>query len=82
MTAVAKVVDLGHASFERFFGLSRKSASSTKRGAAFDRAIILFAADPHPMAIKAYADLRRRSPGAMLVPVFNEAILQGTQAAR
>src|SRR5262249_32786922 len=36
--------------------------------------IILFVADPHPVAVKAYADLQQRFPGAVLVPVLNDAI--------
>src|SRR5207244_9534800 len=39
--------------------------------------MILFAADPHPVAVKAYADLQRRLRNACIVPVFNETILRG-----
>ena len=39
--------------------------------------MILFAADPHPVAVKAYGDLQRRFHKALIVPVFNEAILKG-----
>jgi len=71
---IAKVVDVGHASFERFFAITQEIRFIE---AALRRSIeptILFAADPRPVAVKAYADLQRRFPDAVLVPVFNEAI--------
>ena len=73
---IPKVVDVGTASFERFFrvvqeirfikGAERRSISP----------MILFVADQHPVAIKAYADLRQRFPGAALIPVLNDAVVK------
>src|ERR1700720_3644865 len=37
----------------------------------------LFAANSHPVAINAYADLKRRLRGVIIVPVLNEEILKG-----
>ncbi len=39
--------------------------------------LILFTADPHPISAISYAQLRRRFNTAVVVPIFNEAILQG-----
>jgi len=41
--------------------------------------VILYAADPHRVAVNAYAELRQRFRRALLVPVFNDAILKGTK---
>jgi hypothetical protein len=74
---VAKVVDVGHAAFERFFAVAEEIGFA---GEARDRAIetvVLFAADPHARSVAAYADLCRRCPQTVLVPVFNEALLKG-----
>lgn len=74
---VAKVVDLGHPSFDRFFALAEEIGFADEaRGRAIET-VILFAADPHAKSAAAYADLRRRFPQAALVPVFNEALLKG-----
>lgn len=61
----AKIVDVSHASFGRFFTISKP--------------VILYAADPHRVAVNAYAELRQRFRRALLVPVFNDAILKGTK---
>jgi hypothetical protein len=74
---IAKIVDIGHASFARFFAIAEEIGFF---GEAVRRAIepvILYAADPHPVAIDAYADLKRRLRGVIIVPVLNEAILKG-----
>src|ERR1700730_1140566 len=74
---VAKIVDIGHASFERFFAIAEEIGFFRETLRRAIEPVVLFAADPHPVAINAYADLKRRLRGAILVPVFNEAILKG-----
>jgi len=74
---IAKVVDLGHGSFRQFFTVVEEIGfvdEACRRGIEL---VILFAADPHPVAAKAFADLQRRFPKAVVVAVFNEAIVQG-----
>jgi hypothetical protein len=74
---IAKVIDVGHASFERFFTITREIRFFEEARRRSIEPIILFVADPHPAAVKAYADLERRVRSAVLVPVFNEAIVKG-----
>jgi hypothetical protein len=73
----AKIVDIGHASFERFFAIAEEIGFFREALPRPIEPVILFAADPHPVAIKAYADLKRRLRGVIIVPVLNEAILKG-----
>jgi hypothetical protein len=74
---VAKVVDLGNASFERFFAIVQQIRFVEVALRQAIQPMVLFAADPHPVAVKAYAELQRRFHHVTLVPVFNEAILKG-----
>jgi hypothetical protein len=74
---IAKVVDVGHASFERFFAIMAEIGFLREAQRRSIELTILFAADPHPVSVRAYADLQRRFRNALLVPVFNEAILKG-----
>jgi hypothetical protein len=74
---VAKVVDLGTASFERFFTLAEEIGFIDAARGRVIETIVLFAADPHPKSVKVYADLLHRFPRMVLVPVFNDAILKG-----
>lgn len=72
--AVAKVIDLGTVSFERFFKLMQDLAFGLE---AHDRAIepvIVFLADPDRRSIQGYANLMARFPDLTLVPVLNEGI--------
>jgi hypothetical protein len=74
---VARIVDLDHASYKQFFTLVEELGfmeEACRRGL---EVIILFAADAHPGSAQAYGKLQRRFPGALLVAVFNEAILKG-----
>jgi hypothetical protein len=72
---IAKVVDLGNAAFARFFAITEKIGFIKEALQRSIEPVVLFAADAHPVAVRAYADLRLR--GAVVVPVFNEAILKG-----
>jgi hypothetical protein len=74
---LAKIVDLGHSSFERFFAISEEIGFFREAARRSLDPVILFAADSHPVAIDAYADLKRRLRGVIIVPVFNDAILKG-----
>ncbi len=74
---IAKVVDVGHASFERFFTITQEIRFFEETRRRGIEPMILFAADPHPAAVKAYANLQRRMRSAFLVPVLNEAIVRG-----
>lgn len=72
----SKVVDVGHAVFDRFFDIAQEIGFFEEAQHDLD-AMILFPAEPHPMAVRAYTDLRRRFPQTILTPVLNEGILKG-----
>ena len=74
---VAKVVDVGHMAFQRFFSLMDEIAFAQEAQRRALDVIILYAADAHPTSVKAYSILQRRLPSIVLVPVFNEGILKG-----
>jgi hypothetical protein len=74
---IAKVIDLGTGWYERFFAITEEIGFLAEACRQSIEPMILFAADPHPASAKAYADLRSRFPAAIVVPVFNEAILKG-----
>ena len=74
---IAKVVDVGHSSFERFFAIMAEIGFLREAQRRSIEPTVLFAADPHSVAVRAYDDLQHRLRNALLVPVFNEAILKG-----
>jgi hypothetical protein len=74
---VAKVVDVGHASFERFFALADEIGFFDETLRRAIETIVLFAAEPNAAAVNTYAALGRHFPQMVLVPVFNDAILKG-----
>jgi hypothetical protein len=74
---VPKVVDLSHALFERFFALTKEIGFIEEAARRALEPVILFAADPHPASSRAYLDLQERFADALVVPVFNHAILKG-----
>jgi hypothetical protein len=76
---VAKVIDLGGAAYRRFFAIWDEIGFLGECGRRQIEPMILFAADDHQAACAAYADLQQRFPGALVVPVFNEAITKGRQ---
>lgn len=73
----AKVVDVSHASFARFFAISQEIGFFREAAHRSIEPIVLYAADAHRVTIDAYAELKHRFRGALVVPVFNEAVLQG-----
>lgn len=70
----AKVIDLGHVVFERFFSIMQQIdfASEARRHALAP--MVLFVADPDDRAKQGYAALAARFPELPLVPLFNEAV--------
>ncbi len=74
---VAKVVDVGHESFQRFFALMDEIGFAREAQRRALDVIVLYAADAHPLSVKAYAILQRRMPEIILTPVFNDGILKG-----
>ncbi len=76
---IAKVVDLGSPAYGRFLTIMEEIgfvAECSRRGI---EPTVLFAADELPASIAAYTKLQQRFPGALVVPVFNEAITKGGQ---
>jgi hypothetical protein len=68
----AKIVDLGHTSFESFFALAQQfdfAEEANKRAIA---PAILFLITPDATSVEAYRDLRSRFPRALLAPVQNK----------
>ena len=74
---IAKVVDVGHATFERFFGLAEEIGFIEEARRHSVELLLLYAVSPHPKSANAYRKLQQRFPGLVVVPVFNEAILKG-----
>jgi len=74
---VAKVVDVGHAAFERFFAIAEEIELFAEARRRAIVPLVLFAADPHPIAATAYAELQRRLRDVVLIAVLNEGILKG-----
>ena len=75
--AIAKVVDLSHTSFERFFAIGGEIGFFDEVARRSIEPVILFIADPHSVAINAYADLSHRLRAAITIPVFNDGTLKG-----
>jgi hypothetical protein len=73
---IPKVVDLGHALFDRFFSVMQQIDFVTATHRHGVSPMVLFLADPDERARQGYAMLRDRCPGLPVVPVFNEAIPQ------
>jgi hypothetical protein len=74
---IAKVVDVGHYAFQRFFSVMDQITFAEEANRRSLEVIVLYAADAHPTSIKGYAILQRYLPTLTLVPVFNDGILKG-----
>jgi hypothetical protein len=74
---VAKVVDVGHESFQRFFSLIEEIGFAREARRRGLDVIVLYAADAHPVSTKVFSVLQRRLPNMILAPVFNDGILKG-----
>jgi len=69
---VNKVVDLGHESFDSFFGVAHRIGLTEE---ALRRSIapaVLYVLSPEPAAVERYRMLRDRFPDLTLTPVHNE----------
>jgi hypothetical protein len=73
----AKVVDLGSASFERFFTVVAQIGMMEETRRRKVEVVVLFLATPDAVSVKAYAALRRWLSGFVMVPVHNEALSRG-----
>jgi hypothetical protein len=72
----AKVVDLAHGMFDRFFAVMRQvdvAGEARRRGVV---PIVLYTADPDDRGRQGYAMLAGRFPDLALVPVLNHAVPQ------
>ena len=68
----SKIVDLGQASFERFFTLACQfgfAEQARRRGLV---PLLQYLMSPDRRSVEAYGCLCRRLPEAMLAPVYNE----------
>jgi hypothetical protein len=72
--AVAKVVDLGHAQFEQFFGVVEEIGLVRELNQRGIELVIIYPADPHPASLDHYHGLMGRFPRTVVVPVLNDAI--------
>ena len=69
-----KVIDLSYAQFDRFFEVMWEIGFIHEAKRRMIEPIILFAADPAPATVHAYAELRRRFASTAIVPVHNDHI--------
>jgi hypothetical protein len=75
---VAKVVDVSNSLFQRFFGVTDEIGFFAEAHRRAIDAIVLYPAQEHPVAVRAYEILCRRLHPALIVPVVNEAVTTGT----
>ena len=68
----AKIVDLGHQSFDAFFALAHQIGFVEEAQRRAIAPAILFLITPDATAVEAFRGLRRRFPEALLAPVHNE----------
>jgi hypothetical protein len=73
---VPKVVDLGHAVFDRFFTVIQEIGFPEEARRRRVTPVVLFVADPDRRSRQAYDMLRDRFLDLALVPVLNEALPQ------
>jgi hypothetical protein len=69
---ITRVVDLGHDTFESFFALAEHIGFTEEALARGIAPAVLFLLTPDRTAIEAFRSVRRRMPGAALIPVHNE----------
>jgi hypothetical protein len=74
---VAKVVDLGHETFETFFKVAKQIGFAEEARRRSIAPAILFVITPDNTSVEAYRSLRKRLPEATLTPVHNEILGQG-----
>jgi hypothetical protein len=69
---ITRIVDLGHASFESFFGLAYRFGFADEARSRRIGFAILYLLTPDLTSVEAYHNLRGLSPAAVLAPVHNE----------
>lgn len=69
---ITRVVDLGHDAFDSFFALAEHIGFTEEALARGIAPAVLFLLTPDRTAIEAFRSVRRRMPGAALIPVHNE----------
>ena len=74
---IAKVVDVGQASYERFVALIEEIGFIEEARRRSLDVTLLYAADQRPASAEAYRQFQQRFPNVALVPVFNQAIVEG-----
>src|SRR5271155_2841059 len=67
------VIDLGYGLFEQFFTVMAEIGFEREAKLHSIEPIVLFVTDSAPTTAKSYADLRRRLPETVFIPVHNEA---------
>jgi hypothetical protein len=72
--AITRVIDLGYGSYEQFFAVIKEIGFVPEARRRSIEPVVLFIADRAPATPRAYAELRRRLPSTIVVPVHNEAI--------
>lgn len=75
--AVPKVVDLGHASYARFFDVAEDIGFIRETRRRGIEPIILFPVDSHAASGEAFGALHGRFDGLTMIPVMNDAIATG-----
>jgi hypothetical protein len=68
------VVDLGYASFDKFFAVMIEIGFVREAKRRGIEPVILFVSDTAPLTARAYADLRRALETTTFVPVHNESV--------
>jgi hypothetical protein len=72
--AITRVIDLGYGAYEQFFAVANEIGFVREARRQSIEPVVLFIADRTPSTPRAYAELRRRLPSTMVVPVQNEAV--------
>jgi hypothetical protein len=72
--AVTAVIDVGHDAFERLFAVADEIGFVAEARRRALEPIVLYVADQAPATARTYAELRRRLPETIVVPVHNEAV--------
>jgi len=67
------VIDLGHGLFDQFFKVMAEINFEDEARQNLIQPIVLFITDSAPFTAQTYAELRRRLPRTVFVPVHNEA---------
>lgn len=68
------VIDLGYGLFEQFFNVMAEIGFEQEARRRGIQPVVLFVTDSAPATAKSYAELRRRLPQTVFVPVHNEAV--------